>query len=146
MAGTFTYAGTAAGSAITTARDKVRLEIGDTDSSAVLVYDEELDVYLANNSDHVLKTAAAVCDALATKFARFYDFETDGQAFKRSQMVEAFTERAKQLRIRAQSITALDTTRVDGYSEDVQSSDVSASDAENPRQKYVTFGHLDNAP
>ncbi|MCK9628452.1 MAG: hypothetical protein M0R37_07660 [Bacteroidales bacterium] len=144
MAGTWTYAGTAAGT-ITTARDKVRLEIGDTDSSAPLVYDEELDVYLGNYSNSILKTAAAVCDMLAVKFARYYDFDTDGQSFKRSQMSKQYAELAKTLKNRATGLVALDTTRVDGYSSDVATSDVGASD-ENPRQKYVTFGHLDDAP
>lgn len=101
MSGTFSYAGTAAGSAITTPRDKVRLEVGDTDPSAVLFYNEEIDVYLANRADAVLVTAADLCDVAATKFARGYDFETDGQKFSRGQVMKAFQERAKQLRARA---------------------------------------------
>lgn len=145
MAGTWTYAGTAAGSAITSARDKVRMEIGDTDPSAPLVYDEELDVYLGNYSNSVLKTAAAVCEMLSVKFARYYDFQTDGQSFSRSQMSKQYAELAKSLKNRALGVAALDTVRKDGYSEDIETSDVGVT-SDNPRQKFVTFGHLDDAP
>lgn len=145
MAGTWTYAGTAAG-AITTARDEVRLQIGDTDPSAPLVYDEELDVYLSDYSDHVLKTSAAVCDMLAVRFARYVDFETDGQKFARSQMSKQYAELAKVLKSRATGIAALDTTRKDGYSTDVQTSDVRASGDTDPRQNFYVIGGADVAP
>lgn len=146
MAGTWTYAGTAAGSAITTARDKVRTAIGDTDPSAPLVYDEELDVYLADYSSNVLKTSAAVCDMLAVKFARYYDFDTDGQSFKRSQMSKAYAELAKVLKNRATGLATLDTTRVDGYSTDVETSAVRSSGDVNPRQSFYTVDGVDELP
>jgi hypothetical protein len=145
MAGSWTYAGTAS-TAITTARDKVRLAIGDTDASAPLVYDEELDVYLASYSSNVLKTAAAVCDMLAVKFARYYDFDTDGQSFSRSQMSKQYAALAKELKNRATGIAALDTVRKDGYSTDIETSDVRASGDTNPRQEFYVVGGPDVLP
>ncbi len=143
MSGTFSYAGTAAGSAITTARDKVRLEIGDTDSTAVLYYDEEIDVYLAARSNAVLMTAADLCDAAATKFARAYNFETDGQKYARGQMVKAFQDRARELRRRAEGVATVVTTKVDGYSDDITSEEVLTS-GESPRRRY--YGEQDRLP
>lgn len=144
MAGTFSYAGTAAGT-ITSARDKVRLEIGDTDSSAVLFYDEEIDVYLSSRSNSVLLTAADLCDAAATKYARAYDFGTDGQSFKRAIMVKAFQARAQELRSRAGGVTTVDITRVDGYSDDIANQDVSGGTA-NPRQLFRRGPNPDQLP
>lgn len=123
----------------------MRLAIGDVDPSAPLVYDEELDVYLGDYSNSILKTSAAVCEMLAVKFARYYDFETDGQKFARSQMSKQYATLAQSLKNRATGLAALDTTRVDGYSQDVATSEVGSS-ADNPRQKYVTFTGLDQAP
>src|SRR3990167_5599445 len=146
MAGTFSYAGTAA-AAITTARDQTRLEVGDTDPDAVLFYNEEIDVYLATRANAVLVPAADLCDAAATRFARGYDFGVDAQTFDRSQMTKAFQDRAKQLRARASGITSLPATRVDGYSQDVDADDVSGGTASSAvRQRFYTVGGVDRLP
>lgn len=147
VGGTFSYAGTVAGGTITSSRDKVRLETGDTDPTAVLFYDEEIDVYLANRANVVLVTAADLCDAAATKFARGYDFGTDGQTFDRSQMTKAYQDRAKSLRARASGITSLPVTKVDGYSQDVDADDVSAGTASTSvRQRFYSVSGLDRLP
>ena len=57
MAGTFTYAGTAAGSAITTTRDKLRLRLGDTNPDAYVHSDEELDYFLDDETDNIDNSA-----------------------------------------------------------------------------------------
>jgi hypothetical protein len=146
MTGTFSYAGTAA-AAITTARDRVRLQLGDTDSSAVLLYDEELDVYLANRANNVLQASADCAEALAGKFARAYDFETDGQTFKRGQMFRYWSDLAAKLRSRAGGITTVDSTKVDGYSDDIAFQESSyAGGTANPRQKFYVVGGLDRVP
>lgn len=144
MAGTFSYAGTAAGSAITSTRDKVRLELGDTDPDAVLFYDEELDVWVnARGAASYLLAAADAADAAARKFARAYDFETDGQSFKRSQQSKAFRELAKELRSRAGGISTVDITKVDAYSDDVANQDVTGSGTANPRHYQYRVGVAD---
>lgn len=147
MAGTFSYAGTAAAT-ITSASDKVRLEIGDTDPNAVLFYNEEISVYLAARGDSVLITAADLCDAAATKFARGYDFTVDGQSFNRSQAVKAFQDRANQLRARATGLGTQAATRADGYSQDIAADEVSAAGTanSNPRQNFYIVEGVDTVP
>ncbi|MCR4339979.1 MAG: hypothetical protein NUW01_08845 [Gemmatimonadaceae bacterium] len=136
---TFTYNS----ASVTTALAKTRLEIGDTDSTAVLFTDEELNVYIDARADVVLLAAADACDALATRFARAYDFETDGQRFQRSQMSKAYRELGKGLRDRAAGIATLTPTRVDGYSDDITNTDVSSTD-DDPRRKF--WGPQDHPP
>ncbi|MCR4340776.1 MAG: hypothetical protein NUW01_12920 [Gemmatimonadaceae bacterium] len=144
MAGTFSYAGTASGD-ITTARDKVRLEVGDTDSGAVLFYDDEIDVYLNSRADNVLLTAADLCDAAATRYARRFSFSTDGQKFDLAAVTKAFQDRARQLRARARGVQTVEATRVDGYSDDVGNQDV-GENATNPRQNFYVVGGVDRLP
>lgn len=89
--------------AITTTRDKVRLEIGDTDATRKLFYDDEIDVKLAARADNVLLTAADLCDILATRLARDFDFQWKDGQFSRSQAAKMYAERAVALRARAAS-------------------------------------------
>ena len=138
---TFTYSSTS----VTTALAKTRLEIGDTDSSAALFTDEELDVYLDNRSDNVLLAAADACDALASRFARAYDFETDGQSFKRGSMSGMWAARAVALRARAGGVATMDVTKIDGYSSDVANQAVTGSGTANPRSYYYRVG-VDDLP
>lgn len=120
---------------LTTPLAQVRLQIGDTDQATALLQDEEIAVYLANRSDNVLLASADICDALATKFARSYDFATDGQSFKRSQQAAAYRAMAQDLRARASGLGSVATTRVDGYSQDIDSRSVDATQ-ENPRRRF----------
>ena len=143
MAGTFTYAGTAAGD-ITTARDKIRLELGDTDSSAVLFYDDEIDVWLDTlGAASYLLAAADAADAAARKFARAFDFETDGQRFDRSQMSKMFRDLAKDLRTRAGGIVTVDVTKIDAYSDDITNQEVTGGGTTNPRHYFYRVGARD---
>ena len=130
---------------ISTDRDKLRLLIGDTDSAAVLAQDDELDYFLGSYPGNVLKAAAAVCDMLAVKFARYYDFQTDGQTFNRSQMSKQYAALAKELKNRATGLAALGTVRKDGYSTTVKTSDVRTGDV-NQRQEFYTVDGVDELP
>lgn len=143
VGGTFSYAGTVAGVAITSNRDKTRLELGDTDPTAVLFYDEEYDVWLGVRGSSYLLAAADAADAAARKFARAYDFETDGQSFKRSQMAKAYKDLAKELRSRAGGITTVDITKVDGWSDDIANQEVTGSGTVNPRHYHYRVGVAD---
>ena len=138
---TFTYSSTS----LTTTLAKVRMEIGDTDSTQVLFTDEELQVYLDSRGTDYLAAAADACDALAARFARSYDFETDGQSFKRSQQSKAYREMAGALRERAGGITTMDITKVDGYSDDILNQTTSTSSSTvNPRRRF--YGEEDAIP
>ena len=89
---------------ISTDRDKVRLLIGDTDTNAQLFQDDELAWFLSEVSDDIYKAGALAAESAAGKFARAYDFETDGQSFKRGQMFKFWTDLAARLRSRARAI------------------------------------------
>lgn len=113
----FSYEGTADGT-ITTDLSRVRLEIGDTDPEAILFQDQEINSKLQTNTT-VLSCAAALCDILSRKFARAFDFTTDGQQFYRSQQSKAYKQLATELRQRDEGVEVDSTHRVDGYSDDI---------------------------
>ena len=119
--------------AITTTRDKLRLELGDNDETAPLFYDEELDYFLDEESDDVLAARLRACEAAALKLARAYDFATDGQSYKRSQMADMYRTMAAQLREQGVTlasdpagVSTVDVTNIDGYSQDIGNQDVTA--------------------
>jgi hypothetical protein len=140
--------------AITTNLDKVRLEIGDTEATSYLLSDDEINYFLTEESQNVLRAAFRACDALARKFARAYDFETDGQKFHRSQAFEAFSKAADALRKRAgisefgntnSGAGTIKTTRIDGYSDgDQPTNEDVLTTSSNPRRRY--YGQEDRTP
>jgi hypothetical protein len=99
--------------ALTDARSLVRFEVGDTDSSAALFQDAEVDAVLSANGDEPLAAAAALCEQLATRFARDYDVEVDGQSMKRSQRAAAYEKRAASLRSRSPRVGGLNVVSVE---------------------------------
>lgn len=114
--------------ALTTPLAQVRLEIGDTVSATPLFADEEIAVKLAGRNNHVLHTAADLCQILATRTAGEFDFETDGQSFKRSQ--KKWAEMAATLRARAEKeggLSVVPVTRIDGYSDDLSTRDTAGT-------------------
>jgi hypothetical protein len=109
-------------------RDRVRLEIGDTDVNQPLFYDDEIDAYLADYNQGILATAAALCDVLSTRLAGDYDFKWMDQSFSRSQASEAYAKRAASIRSRIPGVGlgVIPTTRVDGYSQDIPNRETSS--------------------
>lgn len=87
--------------AITEDADKLRLLIGDSDASNELLSDDEVDYFLAANTvDSVANVTQAAADAawaIAAKFARGFNFSTDGQSFNRSERVAHYLALARQL-------------------------------------------------
>lgn len=128
--------------AITSSRDKLRLQIGDTDADSYLLTDDELDYFLSERADNVLLAAADVCESLARRFARQFDFESDNQKFARSQMSKQYAAMAVDLRSRASGVTSVPSTRIDGYSQDISTEDVLTT-SENARGRYR---RLDDSP
>jgi hypothetical protein len=140
---------------ITAVRDKLRLTIGDTDATAPVFSDEELDWFLSVRADDVLLAGADAADAAAAKYARAFDFSTDQQSFKRSAMYEHFMALAKTLRARASglvvgpggaligTVSTIDSTRIDGFSDDVPNQAVGVT-ATNPRRRF--YGPDDSPP
>lgn len=105
---------------------KVRLEIGDTDTTAAELLDEEI-AYFLSTEGSVLGAAARACEALAAKYARQFDFQTDDQSFKRSQISKAYADKAKELRARAGGVSTVSPTRIDGYSDDIANNETSGA-------------------
>jgi hypothetical protein len=99
--------------ALTDARSLVRFEVGDTDPAAPLFEDAEVDAVLAANGDEPLAAAAALCEQLATRFARDVDVELDGQSMKRSQRALAYEKRAAALRARSPRAGGLNVVSVE---------------------------------
>ena len=91
---------------LTTDIGKLRLEIGDTSSTAgrgvkpdgTYITDEELQVLLDREGSVVGRAAAATCEVLARMYARFVDMTVGPRRESLSQASQAFTVQAKELR------------------------------------------------
>lgn len=115
--------------AITTDRDILRLEIGDTDPARPRFADDELQVFLDRHPGNVLAAAINCCHVLATRFAGDFDFKWKDQSFSRSQMSKAYAARAKELQERADRASGVGTivvTREDSYGDVERSGRVGA--------------------
>ena len=88
----FTYDPTLA-----TDRDKVRLFIGDTDSTQPLLQDQEI-VSLLAMFGSVTIAAATACKNIAAKFARYADRNTGDISVKYSQIAETYRKLAVEIR------------------------------------------------
>ena len=97
-------------------RDRVRLEIGDTDEDRVLFQDAEIDDFLSQEGDSVLQSAARACETLAVRFARDFTFSADGASFSKGQVTQMYMTQAKRLRRKASGTTTIMPRRKDGYS------------------------------
>ena len=97
-------------------RDRVRLEIGDTDEDRILFQDAELDDFLTQEGNSILGSAAMACETLATRFARDFTFTADGASFQKGNITQMYMNQAKRLRRQARATTTVMPRRVDGYS------------------------------
>ena len=97
-------------------RDRVRLEIGDTDEGRILFQDAELDGFLTQEGNSLLGASARACETLAVKFARDFTFSADGASFQKGSVTQMFMAQAKRLRRQARATTTVMPRRVDGYS------------------------------
>lgn len=117
--------------------DKLRLRIGDTDIddnyARVAFTNSEL-AYIISVETGLEAQALLAFRMAAAKFARAYDFETDGQRFWRSQQAKAYLQLAAALEAKGVTAstdpagaTTVDVTKVDGYSQDIPNADVTVS-------------------
>lgn len=91
---------------ITTDVARVRVRVGDTDTTDELLTDDEIEYFLetrtttttAGSTVDIYSAAADAAGAIAAKFARGYSFSTDGQSFNRSERVAHYTALAEHLR------------------------------------------------
>jgi hypothetical protein len=100
----------------------------------------------AGPSAAVINAAAMVCNWKASEYANEFDFDTDGQSFKRGALAKQWSDRAEALRARAAKRTGLvsvPVTKIDGYSSEYTARDTSGSDT-NVRRQY--YGEEDRIP
>jgi hypothetical protein len=105
------------------AKDAVRFHSGDTDSADPLVSDEEIAFALGEESTAVL-AAAAICEALAARFARQVDKSVGDLRLSLNQKAQAFAAKAEALRERA-------ATAVEPYAGGLSQSEREASRADS---------------
>lgn len=94
---TFTYDN----SDISTDLAKVRLLIGDTNSSDQLLQDEEINYFLSVN-DNVYSAAYLAANAIQSKFARMADTSIESVSVKYSQKASQYAALAKDLKSQAE--------------------------------------------
>lgn len=82
------------------ARDRVRLKIGDTDSDAYKLTNAQVDQCVADWPGNVELAAANAAEAIAALYADGYNFASDGQSFNRRERFEHYTRLAADLRRR----------------------------------------------
>ena len=97
-------------------RDRVRLEIADTDEERALFQDAELDDFLTQEGNSIYGASARACETLAVRFARDFTFSADGASFQKGNVTQMFMNQAKRLRRQARATTIVMPRRVDGYS------------------------------
>lgn len=86
----------------TSAKDRVRLEIGDTDAAAALLQDEEIEHNLSEEGNDELRAAARCCEQISRFFLRKADTRLGRSLELRySTMAKQYAEMACDLRKRA---------------------------------------------
>lgn len=86
----------------TSAKDRIRLEIGDTDSAAPLLQDEEISWALTKEGSDELRAAARCCEQISRFFLRKADVRLGRSLELRySTMAKQYAEMACELRKRA---------------------------------------------
>ena len=123
---TFSY-DLASAVADTLAISKVRLEIGDNISGAGVLpsgsnlSDAEIAVWLDEESDHVMRTAARACEALSRHWTIIASYNDGPRGEQLGQVAQEWADKGKALREQyggsSGSAFAIETGRTDGYSE-----------------------------
>jgi hypothetical protein len=91
---------------LSTDKDKVRLLIGDTDTTNQYISDEEIVAMLAFNNDDVYETAAQIADSLAGRYSTTSKLEIDDFMIDFGAVAEQFATLAKRIRVSATNASA----------------------------------------
>ncbi len=135
---TATYAAT-----IPTAKDAVRLELGDTDVGNALLQDEEITYFLGLEGEVVLLAAARGAGALAGRFARLVSRSTGDTSVEAQQVYEHYTALAAALTRRAVTSSGAAVPYAAGLTE----SDVATREGDPDRVRpFFTRRTGDNPP
>lgn len=85
---------------LSTPKDQVRFETGDTIQLDPLLQDEEIEFVLSQNSNQVLRAAAECCEKISALFARQVDNNSGKTSAQASQRSKAYATLARRLRNR----------------------------------------------
>lgn len=123
---TFTY-DLASADADEVAISKVRLELGDTVSgtgvrpSNANLTDEEIAVWLEDEDDHIMRTVARACEALARMWSPMSNYSDGQQSEQFGKVAAEYAAKAKELRSlyggSSGSAFAVGAGRSDGYAD-----------------------------
>jgi hypothetical protein len=89
--------------------DTIRLLVGDTETGDAILADADYEDFIARQQlqtsggtvTNINAAAADAAGAIAAKFARDYDFTTDGQTFNRAQRIGHYMSLERELRNRS---------------------------------------------
>lgn len=98
---------------ISTNVGKVRLKIGDTNTSDAVFTDEEIGIFLTNNDDSINLAAAEALEAWAAKYGASADTEKIGDYSYSQKIIEKMLTMAKNLREADASGPVLDIASMD---------------------------------
>lgn len=122
----------------------MRFQVGDTDTNAQLISDEEISAVLTQQGSNVYKSAAAVADALSSKFARLANTAIESLSVDFGTMAENYRKLAARLRADASAAAAMSVGAfVGGVSRGAMASVDSNSDKE-PSRIRVGFTDFDS--
>lgn len=128
---------------LATAKDKVRLLIGDTDTSDQQLSDEEVSAILTLNSSDIYSSAIFLAQNLAAKYSRLVDTSIDSFRVSYSQLATKYNDLAGVLqRTKDNSPGGLGVPIVGG----VSISDMQTRDADSDRPPSRSRVGMDEAP
>lgn len=86
--------------ALTAARDKVRLTVGDTDTNDQQLQDEEIAYFLTETGQNVRAAAILAAEALIAEYARLADTQIGDLSLRASQKVANYEKLLERLKSR----------------------------------------------
>lgn len=98
---------------ITTNVGKVRLVIGDTDATAYVFTDAEINYFLTENSSNISLAAADALEAWMAKYAKAPDSEKIGDYAYTQKIVDKMNKLRNELRAKVESAPVLEWAEMD---------------------------------
>ncbi len=124
------------------AKDQVRLLIGDTDDSVKLISDPAITFRLSEAGQNVRLAAAACCEDIAAKFARAADYKNGSLSVSASQRAKAYRDLAIELRRRDSELCQVFAGGLTVSGKDALEAD---TDAIQPRFSRGMNSHADDS-
>ena len=97
---------------------KIRLKIGDTDTTDAVFTDEELEIFLADQSNNIKLASAEALEAWAAKYGAKADSEKIGDYAYTQKIVDNMTKLAAKLRDEVSNSPVFEISEMDLTGED----------------------------